>query len=147
MFSPGRCISFHPKILAALGITLLYWLPAIATASLIAWLSHQSSLPDLPGPFEIPDWVAHILEYGFFELTLVFAITRGFEASTRTMVRVAASVTIASLYGITDEWHQSFTFGRDASVWDWTADTVGAVLAGSMVIGIWRRMAALQLRV
>jgi VanZ family protein len=63
------------------------------------------------------------------------------------MVRVVASVTIGSLYGITDEWHQSFTFGRDASVWDWTADTAGAILAGSMVIGIWRRMAALQQRV
>jgi len=63
------------------------------------------------------------------------------------MVRVGTSVTIASLYGITDEWHQSFTFGRDASVWDWTADTVGAVLAASMILGVWRRMAALQLRV
>ena len=130
-----------------MAITLLYWLPAIATASLIAWLSHQPSLPDLPGPIEIPDWLAHILEYGLFEFTLIYGITRGFQEGRRTMVRVVASVTIGSLYGITDEWHQSFTFGRDASVWDWTADTAGAILAGSMVIGIWRRMAALQQRV
>ena len=106
----------------------MYWLPAIATASLIAWLSHQSSLPDLPGPIEIPDWVAHILEYGFFELTLVFAITRGFEAATRTMVRVGTSVTIASLYGITDEWHQSFVPGRFPSWGDGLADVIGLVL-------------------
>ena len=125
----------------------MYWLPAIATAALIAWLSHHSSLPGLLDPFRVLDWVAHILEYGFFELTLMFATTRGFEMATRTTVRVGATVTIASLYGITDEWHQSFIAGRDASVWDWAADTVGAVFIALLVLAVWRRMAALGPRV
>lgn len=33
---------------------------------------------------------------------------------------------LASLYGITDEWHQSMVANRHADVMDWIADTVGA---------------------
>ena len=32
-------------------------------------------------------------------------------------------------YGALDEWHQSFVPGRDASVGDWMADSVGVMLA------------------
>ncbi len=126
---------------------MLYWLPAIATATLIAWLSHQSSFPDLLGLFEIPDGVAHFLEYGFFALTLVFATTRGLGRATRTSARVGAAVAVACLYGITDEWHQSFIVTREASVRDWVADTVGAVVMGVLILAVWRRMAASEPRV
>ena len=118
--------------------TLLYWLPAAGTAALIFGLSHQSSLPDIPG--HIPDWVAHGLEYGFFTLTLVFATTRGFDAAHRTPARVAVAVLIATLYGISDEFHQSFV-GRDPTAQDWLADTVGAVLMAAFILLLWRRMA------
>jgi len=33
-----------------------------------------------------------------------------------------------SVYGVSDEFHQSFIAGRDADVWDWVADTTGASL-------------------
>ncbi len=128
-------------------MTLLNWLPAIATAALIAWLSHQSSLPDVPGLSEIPDGVAHFLEYGFFALTLVFATTRGFEKATRTTARVGAAVAIACLYGITDEWHQSFVVARDPPVRDWAADTAGAVVMAVLILAVWRWMAAPEPRV
>ena len=130
-----------------MGITLLHWLPATATAVLIASLSHQSSLPDLPGGLEIPDWTAHFLEYGLFTLTLVFATTRGFEKSSRTPARVGVAVAIACLYGITDEWHQSFVVAREASVRDWVVDIVGAVVMAALILVAWRRMAAPESRV
>ncbi len=126
---------------------MLYWLPAIATAALIALLSQQSSFPGFPSLAEVPDWLAHFLEYGFFTLTLVFATTRGFEKSSRTLARVAAAVAIACLYGVTDEWHQSFVVARDASVRDWVVDTVGAVVMAALVLGAWRRMADPESRV
>lgn len=34
----------------------------------------------------------------------------------------------AALFGLTDEWHQSFVPGRDASVGDAIADAVGSVI-------------------
>lgn len=115
-----------------------YWLPAVATAGLIFYLSHQ---PDLPGPAGVPDWLAHGLEYGFFTVTLVFATTRGFEPALRTRRRVAAAVVVASVYGITDELHQGFV-GRDPAVHDWLADVVGALLVALLIDALWRRMAA-----
>jgi VanZ family protein len=33
-----------------------------------------------------------------------------------------------AVYGALDEWHQSFTPGRDMSVYDWLADVAGAVI-------------------
>lgn len=117
---------------------LLYWLPAVITAALIFALSQQPSLPDIPGG--IPDWVAHGLEYGFFALTLAFGATRGFAAERRTPGRVSVALLIASLYGVSDEFHQSFV-GRDATVQDWLADTVGAMLMAALILLLWRQMA------
>jgi len=31
-----------------------------------------------------------------------------------------------SLYGLSDEWHQSFVAGRESDAFDWLADTIGA---------------------
>ncbi len=45
------------------------------------------------------------------------------------------SLLFCSLYGVSDEYHQSFIEGRDADVWDWLADTIGA---GLMVFGLSR---------
>lgn len=121
-----------------------YWLPAAVTATLIFGLSQQSSLPDMPG--HIPDWVAHGLEYAFFTLTLTFATTRGFDTARRTLARVSVAALIAILYGISDEFHQSFV-GRDPTVQDWLADTVGAVVMAGLMLLLWRRMAASRTQV
>jgi len=42
---------------------------------------------------------------------------------------IIISIIFCSLYGLTDEWHQSFIQGRQADVNDWIADTLGASLA------------------
>jgi VanZ family protein len=122
-------------------MSVLYWIPAILTAALIFWLSHQPDLPEPPG--NVPDKVAHALEYGFFMLTLVYATTRGFEPALRRTTRIVAALAIAVLYGISDEFHQSFT-GRDPSAFDWLADVVGALLMALLIAALWRRMAAPQ---
>lgn len=44
----------------------------------------------------------------------------------------------ASLYGIGDEWHQSFVPQRDADAWDWVADNVGGMCA-ALTLYLYRR--------
>jgi VanZ family protein len=39
------------------------------------------------------------------------------------------AILIVSVFGMTDEWHQSFTPGRSVEFDDWLADTLGATLA------------------
>jgi VanZ family protein len=46
---------------------------------------------------------------------------------------IIASLLFCSLYGVTDEWHQFFVIGRDASFLDWFADTIGALIAISIL--------------
>ena len=55
--------------------------------------------------------------------------------STRSVFLYA--ILYASLYGVSDEFHQSFIDGRHADVWDWVADTLGALLAISLIT--WNR--------
>ena len=112
-----------------------YWIPALITAILIFFISHQPHLPEVPGG--PPDWLMHFLTYGFFALTCAYGATRGFDAALRTPARLSTAFAIATLYGISDEWHQSFV-GRDATVQDWLADAIGAALMAACLWLWWR---------
>lgn len=66
--------------------------------------------------------------YGVLAATILY----GFEVSLkkgRASVLFLVTVTICILYGIGDEYHQSFIPGRFASAADLVADTLGAVVA------------------
>ncbi|MFP4559267.1 MAG: VanZ family protein [Archaeoglobaceae archaeon] len=72
-----------------------------------------------------PDKFLHVAIYGIFGILL--------HASFRYRHPVAYSsllaIVVGFLYGITDEFHQSFVPGRTASLWDLTADIIGLLLA------------------
>ncbi len=85
-------------------------------------------------PIEIPSGPDKLLHAGAYA---VLAGAWGWALAPRLSAgrcAVAAAV-LASLYGASDEWHQSFVSGRDSSVIDWLADLAGAFLAGVL---IWR---------
>jgi VanZ family protein len=95
--------------------------------AVIYWLSDQPSLP-LPMPmlFEFQDKLLHFTAY------FLMGILAG--RSSRHFVKPAyllaiVSIGFCSLYGASDEWHQSFIVGREADSLDWVADTVGAIVA------------------
>lgn len=82
--------------------------------------------------------LAHAPEYGIFALFLVLALRSSHHegpatsAGTRSDPLARASrlaFWIAVLYGVSDEVHQSFVPGRDASVCDLATDVAGAWLA------------------
>lgn len=117
-------------MLSGFRFKLLWWLPTAAYMVLIFYLSSKTgdevSIPT-------PDYVAHGLEY------LVLSVLAGISLRKTTCLSwknvFAISVIIASVYGITDEWHQSFVPGRHATAADWLADTAGAV-AGQAILSL-----------
>lgn len=80
------------------------------------------SLPQLPGV----DKLAHMAIYGVLALSILFAFSES--AKTNELKRVILVTVFCSiLYGITDELHQAFVPGRDSSIFDLLADSLGAV--------------------
>jgi VanZ family protein len=106
---------------------LLRWAPAVLWAAVIFTLSSISGLPAPPGG--LTDKHAHFATYAVLATLIVWGLTDRSPARTTWGMAVAA-VVLASLYGASDEWHQSFVPGRHVSALDWAADTAGAVLAG-----------------
>ena len=99
-------------------------MPAVVCATVIFILSAQSSVISSQ---LIPDYLAHALEYAVFALTLVWGASTGW-SNRLSLTGVMGVWAIASLYGISDEFHQSFVPGRQASVGDVAADSGGAFL-------------------
>jgi len=90
----------------------------------IYWLSDQPSLPT-PMLFMHQDKVMHAGAY----FILAFFTVRAFRhRSTSLPILIISSLIFASLYGASDEWHQSFVPGRMSDTHDWLADTLGAVI-------------------
>jgi VanZ family protein len=91
-----------------------------------------SSRPDVPAPelFRHQDKVFHLLLFGVLGLLLAFSFTPPAVATWRRVFLVTALVTA---YGITDEMHQLFVPGREASVGDVLADAFGGFLAATFL--------------
>ncbi len=107
---------------------------------IIFFLSHQSGdtlvLPSFPGA----DKLAHMLAYG----TLAFSVLwyfgeKGVERAGRTLT---LTVLFCLLYGISDEFHQSFIPLRSVSGFDLLADVAGAFF----VAFFWLKSPRLQQR-
>ena len=106
--------------------TAAAFLPAVLYAALIFALSAQDgTLQFLPPEILLQDKALHGLAYAVLGALLV----HGFRGAGRSpRVALLLAVVLASIYGATDEFHQSFVPGRTADVVDWVADTLGAAL-------------------
>ena len=108
------------------------WLPVVAY---MAGIFIASSLSDPPVPQDVPDVSLH--EAAYFGLTLltIRALAGGRWSGVTLRTLVLAGV-IATAYGVTDEWHQSFVPYRHAELKDLRADAIGA-LAAAIGVGAW----------
>ena len=107
----------------------LAWAVALAVTVILA--SHRSSVA--APAVNYFDKAAHFCVYGLLA-TLVQRALRGPRAGW-------LAVLLVSLFGVTDEVHQSFVPGRSSEVGDWLADTLGAALAVSLYTGwAWYRL-------
>ncbi|GMV21549.1 MAG: hypothetical protein AMXMBFR57_14980 [Acidimicrobiia bacterium] len=103
------------------------WGPAVAMMAGIFYFSHQSVVAI---PMGAPDHVAHGLSYAVLAALFVRALAGG-ALREMTFRWVPLAVLLAALYGVSDEFHQSFVPGRNPSVSDLVADTVGAVVGAT----------------
>jgi VanZ family protein len=94
----------------------------------IFWLS---SLSDVPGAHYVWDKLLHTVGYAGLGVLALRAFHGGFEPPRLWATIYAGSAVI--LWGISDEFHQSFVPGRDATAWDVVADAVGFAIAVVLV--------------
>ena len=110
-------------------------LAPVAYAAFIFWLSSQS-MPAVLGPLSLNDKVKHMALYAVFAFLVYQALAP--LLSHRPRLLLAATVVLVSLYGASDELHQSFVPGRSCDVLDWVADTAAAALVAGAVF-VFRR--------
>lgn len=122
-----------------------YWLPLIL---LCLAIFVQSSFPS---PDQLPHWhnsdkLLHAIVYGILAALFFRAFYFQTNQRWRSVWIFLVSALVSGLYGLSDEWHQSFVPARSADWVDWLADMLGAVfgsglsLAGLYLyrqIGIW----------
>ena len=102
----------------------LYWLPIILYCLLIYIQSAHPSPEQIPS-FPFVDKGLHFAAYGVLGI-LFYRAYRTLRIKTNMHLLMVLSAVSASLYGISDEIHQSFVPFREASVGDVIADTIGA---------------------
>ena len=114
----------HPAVRA-----LWNWGPAVIWMAATFAVSHQSRVEI---PFGAPDYIGHGVSYAVLGGLLMRALAGGTLRGMRTGL-ILPAVLIAAVYGVSDEFHQSFIPGRMASVSDIVADTIGAVAGAGFV--------------
>lgn len=94
---------------------------------------------------DIVSVAAHFLEYTVFGVLIFHALFRT-APGQRCALLVLAAIALASLYGVTDEFHQSFVPGRLCDPADWLTDTLGATLGAVIVLALSKRSGAAEHR-
>jgi len=93
--------------------------------SFIFWLSSKPTLP-APMLFTHQDKIFHM---GAYFIMGILAWRFFNDLFAKPIIVFLVSLCFSSIYGISDEWHQSHVPGREADILDWLADTVGASIA------------------
>ncbi len=107
------------------------WFFVMAYAAFIFFLSSLSHpLPESVQKY-FSDWILHGVEYGVFGFLLIRALQGTFEKQSRSFLFITALI-LGILYGVSDEWHQSFVPNRQSSAHDVAADGLGVFL-GALV--------------
>jgi len=117
---------------------IVLWTPPLAYMGYIFYLSSESDpLPALTAVV----WDKALHATGYAALGVLLGSAFAGERWSRTAIWLS-SLLLASAYGASDEFHQSFVVGRDADVHDWIADSLGALVgAGAFAwfLDVWSR--------
>lgn len=111
---------------------------ALTWMGAIYYLSSQA-LPELDLGFSGQDKIFHIGAYGLLGILCLGALP--LRSDGYSLRQVALATCIAALYGLSDEWHQSFVPGRSTDILDLAADAVGGLLGALLGYLLSRRKA------
>lgn len=109
----------------------------MAPLATLAWMGlifALSSRRTIPQPFGLASELiaigGHLTAYAVLAILLWWAIAPLEISGSR---RLALALAGAVSYGLSDEWHQSFVLGRDASAFDLAIDSIGACVGLGVV--------------
>lgn len=115
------------------------WLPVAVYAVAIFITSHSPAPPRLPGGAS--DKHGHFAAYAGLSAITLRALAHARWANV-TARNAAVAAAFATVYGASDEVHQSFVPHREAGLDDLAADAAGAAAAALAAVGIARFRAA-----
>ena len=136
---------------------VLYWLPPAGWMGLIFLLSSSllvgtvtavegrpaTGLADVAIAAVTYGPLVHLVEYAVLAI-LIYRLLASYPVLARSYV-LGGTFVIASGYGLTDELHQFFVYGRDSSLVDLGMDALGA-LAGLILAAQWGNFQARRRR-
>jgi len=104
----------------------------VLTVGWMALIFFLSSQPVPPIPFASlgADKLLHTIVYAILAFLLFRSL---FLDGVMTWKRVLLVTALVTLYGVTDEFHQSFVPGRQVSGWDVLADGLGGAIATALM--------------
>jgi VanZ family protein len=110
------------------------WLPTLTWAAIIFYFSSKST--GVVSAVHLEDFIVkkivHMAEYAILT-TLMYRSLLGSGVKKNQALMIA--FVFAILYGLSDEFHQSFTPGREPRLRDTGFDTIGAGIA---ILSLWK---------
>lgn len=108
-------------------LLVFYWLPFLLWAMVIFSFSasHEITASTVHWQDFIIKKAAHMTEYFIFSLLFYRALVNSKVDSKKALMYV---ILLAFFYGLSDEFHQSYTPGRDPTLRDALIDTFGSIV-------------------
>ena len=116
------------------------WGPVILQMAIIFGASSLSDPDPLPGG--VSDKGGHLIGYVILSVLLLRALSGGRVAGV-TWRAATLAILGSTLYGVSDEFHQSFVPGRTPDIFDVMADATGATIGSALgvifrIVARWR---------
>jgi VanZ family protein len=118
-----------------------YWMPVVLLCTAI-FIQSAFPSPDVLPVFVWADKLLHLAVYAVLGALFcrAFSVLRVWNG--RWWMLFLAATAASALYGLTDEWHQSFIAARSADWADWLADMAGSVIGSALYLAGVRRLRA-----
>ncbi|MEO6693706.1 MAG: VanZ family protein [Ignavibacteria bacterium] len=106
----------------------------LALAAYCAFIFIISSIPGQELPkvdFEFSDKIAHFIVYAVLFILFFYSLKNQTKSTKLQKYSLEFALLFTMIYGATDELHQYFVPNRSCELFDWFADTLGALIVYS----------------